>query len=109
MAHLAAHPRSRLRCSRALVCSSVLLERCATVICSGRLFVMFAGVAFAITARARGFVVPRAVPFAPGAMAFLAVRPRRALAPGFLRLQLRGGLCVVGPTAGVRRTAGPWP
>jgi hypothetical protein len=33
------------------------LERCATLIRSGRLFVMFASVAFAITGRARRFVV----------------------------------------------------
>jgi hypothetical protein len=57
MAHLAAHSRSRLRCRRALVCSAILLETCATLIRSGRLFVMFASVAFAMTARARRFVV----------------------------------------------------
>jgi hypothetical protein len=57
MAHLAAHPRSRLRCRRALVCPAILLERSATLIRSGRLFVMFAGVAFAITVCARRFVV----------------------------------------------------
>ena len=54
MAHLAAHPRSCLRCRRALVCPAILLETCATLIRSGRLF---ASVAFAITGRARRFVV----------------------------------------------------
>jgi hypothetical protein len=49
--------RSRLHSRRALVCPAILLERCATLIRSGRLFVMFASMAFAITARARRFVV----------------------------------------------------
>jgi hypothetical protein len=57
MAFLAVCPRSCLRCRRALVCPAILLERCATLIRSGRLFVMFASVAFAITVYARRFVV----------------------------------------------------
>jgi hypothetical protein len=52
MAFLAVRFRSRLRCRRALVCPAILLETCATLIGSGRLFVMFASVA-----RARRFVV----------------------------------------------------
>ncbi|HEV2944506.1 MAG TPA: hypothetical protein VGX26_05290 [Solirubrobacteraceae bacterium] len=57
MAFLAVRRRCCLRCRRALVCPAILLETCPTLIRSGRLFVMFAGVVFAITARARRFVV----------------------------------------------------
>jgi hypothetical protein len=57
MAQLAAHPWSRLRCRRALVRPAILFLRCATLVRSGRLFVMFASVAFSITVCARRFVV----------------------------------------------------
>jgi hypothetical protein len=52
MAFLAVRFRSRLPRRRALVCPAILLETCATLIRSSRLFVMFASVA-----RARRFVV----------------------------------------------------